>query len=128
MNTSLALALPPLRKIFFRRFLIMTGIFGCVGIFLIGAVFLASGITPKAIHLNYDSIAAANEMRGALASLRHPQEGPQVKPEVWILQFEKALTFEEGNITEPGEGRIAASLRKNWTLVKMDVAQIRTDE
>src|SRR6476469_6324306 len=98
MNHSLAVSLPPLRRKILRSFLLMVAFYGVVGIFMMVAVFLASGITPKIMHVNYDSIASANEMREAIRALRHPDENPEHDPKGWASQFETALKFEESNV------------------------------
>ena len=63
MSASTLKILPPVRTNVFKHSLLIVGVYIVVGIFMMIAVFLASGTTPKAIHVNYDSIAAANQMR-----------------------------------------------------------------
>src|SRR5262245_2907998 len=106
--------LPPLRKKVFRHSLQIVALYIVVGIFMMGAVFLASGITPKAIHLNYDSISAAMQMQHAWNGLKNPEQHPEKPPAAWREQFEKAIRFEEGNITEPGEAKLAKDIRALW--------------
>src|ERR1700690_1597917 len=93
--------LPPLRKKIFRHSLQIVGLYIVVGGLMMAAVFLASGITPKAIHLNYDSISAATQMGQAWSALRSPELHPRKPPGEWAEQFEKSIRFEESNITEP---------------------------
>ena len=118
MNNSLAISLPPLRRKILRSFLSIVALYAVIGTFMMAAVFFASGITPRALHVNYDSIAAAIEMRKSIDALRHPGEWGKVAPEVWVGRFEKALSFEESNVTEPGEGDLARSLREGWSAIQ----------
>ena len=106
--------LPPVRKKVFRHSLSIVALYIVVGIFMMAAVFLASGITPKAIHLNYDSIAAASQMSHAWNALENPAQHPEKTRTDWVTQFENALAFEEKNITEPGESTLANAIRKQW--------------
>jgi signal transduction histidine kinase len=71
---------------------------------------------------NYRSVLAAERMKEALehmedaarsAASGHPELTPP-HPEQERRLFEAALRSEEGNITEPGEAELAASLRKRW--------------
>ena len=106
--------LPPVRKNVFRHSLSIVAVYVIVGIFMMIAVFLASGTTPKAIHLNYDSIAAANQMQEAWSALSSPEKYQEKSQEAWTTQFENALQFEEKNITEIGESAVASELRATW--------------
>jgi two-component system, NtrC family, sensor histidine kinase KinB len=124
MNDSLALTLPPMRRKILRSFLIMVMLYGIVGVLMMAAVFLASGITPKALHSNYDSIWAASQMNDALVALRHPDEYKRIPSVRWAEQFERSLSFEEGNITESGEKELASKLRKEWNSVREDLESI----
>lgn len=110
--------LPPVRKKVFRHSLQIVALYIVVGGFMMTAVFLASGITPKAIHLNYDSISAAMQMSHAWNALKNPEQHPQKSPEEWSKQFERAITFEESNVTEPGEDQLAKNIRRIWNSVK----------
>ncbi len=97
-----------------RSFLAMLLIYGGLAIFILAAVFFASGITPQIIHLNYDSIAASKQMTDAWNGLRFPVAFSQKTKSKWIEQFEGALKFEEGNITVPGEKEVATKIRTLW--------------
>lgn len=110
--------LPPVRKKVFRHSLQIVGLYVGVGGFMMTAVFLASGITPKAIHLNYDSISAASRMKDAWNALRNPEQHPGNSSSAWVDQFEKAITFEESNVTEPGEDALSKRIRTLWSSVK----------
>lgn len=110
--------LPPLRKKVFLHSLQIVGLYIIVGGLMMAAVFLASGITPKAIHLNYDSIAAARKMGHAWNALRSPEHHPGKTPPQWSLEFEDAIRFEEHNVTETGEEKIAHDIRTLWDSVK----------
>ena len=114
MTTSL----PSLRRKILRSFWAMVLLYGVLGCFLVISVQIASRTSPKMIHVNYDSIAAANQMREALYAVQYPESTDSfLSLEAAKAQFEKALSFEEGNITEPGEGEIAKSLRQNWNSI-----------
>ncbi|MBF0491708.1 MAG: PAS domain S-box protein [Deltaproteobacteria bacterium] len=105
---------PPLRLRILRSFLWVIFSFITLGFILVSAVFVTSGMTPKLIRVNYDSIAAAQQMREAWVALRHPEEYLQKDPQPWKDQFENALSSEEENITEPGEKEIALQIRSLW--------------
>ncbi|MDR3607122.1 MAG: ATP-binding protein [Oligoflexia bacterium] len=108
------ISLPPVRKKVFRHSLLIVGLYVVVGIFMMIAVFLASGLTPKAIHLNYDSIAAASQMEHAWDAIRNPSQHPQKSVAQWMEEFEKAISFEESNISEPGEAAVSTKIRRIW--------------
>ncbi len=112
-------ALPPLRKKVFRHSLLIVGLYVVVGVFMMIAVFLASGLTPQAIHRNYDSIAAASQMTQALNAIRNPDQHPQKSRSDWMSEFEKAISFEETNITELGEDQLAKGIRAAWEKAKL---------
>jgi PAS domain S-box-containing protein len=116
--TTEFVSLPPLRRKVFGNSLFLLALFIGVGIVMMIAVVLASGVTPRLIHLNYDSIQAAAQMDRAWVALHHLPEYPQKSAEQWTAQFERAITFEEGNVTEPGEKEIAQDLRKRWNAAK----------
>lgn len=105
----------------------MIGIYSLVGIFMMMAIHFASGITPKLIHVNYDSIAAATQMTSAWNALRHPEEHLEKSRSGWVEQFSQAISFEEGNITEPGEGEISHKIRNLWELERNKLPEIATD-
>jgi PAS domain S-box-containing protein len=119
---------PPLRRKILRSFLAIILSFGLLGFLLIGGVFLASGFAPKLIHVNYDSIAAASHMREAWWALNHPQDLNEVSVGEWKQTFESSIKFEEGNVTELGEGEIAKNIRLLWDSVKQDPAKITADQ
>ena len=118
MNLSELDVLPPVRKTVFRHSLLLVAVYVCVGIFMMVAVFLASGTTPKAIHLNYDSIAAVNQMQQAWDGIKNHAQYPEKSEQEWVQQFESALTFEEHNTTEVGEAELAKHLRELWDKTK----------
>ncbi len=115
---------PPLRRKILKSFLFVIASYILLGIFLVGAVFFASSLTPTLIHVNYDSISAAGKMKEAWIGLHHPEEYSHQSTQQWIQTFEEALVFEEGNITEPGEKEITAEIRKLWDASKMDPLRI----
>ena len=114
MKTSL----PSLRKKILKSFWMIALLYGVLGVFLVMSVQIASRTTPTMIHVNYDSIAAADQMKESLAAFRDPLSHPQLDFNTAKLQFEKALSFEEGNITEPGEGALVQTIRENWNRLK----------
>ena len=107
-------SLPPVRRKVFRHSLRIVGLYVVVGVFMMLAVFSASDIAPKVIHLNYDSIAAASKMSHAWVALRSPELHPEHSSLAWAQEFEKAISFEEKNITEPGEAQLAQGIRALW--------------
>jgi len=114
MDRSIAISLPPLRRKIMRSFLVMLLLYGGLAAFILVAVFFASGITPKAIHLNYDSISASTQMREAWSALRFPWLYQNKTGDQWKKQFEMSLNFEQGNISEPGEKELVAGIQKIW--------------
>ncbi|MGZ3710999.1 MAG: ATP-binding protein [Bdellovibrionota bacterium] len=111
-------ALPTLRRKIFRSFSFLIGLYGALGLFLVICVYLASATTPKIIHVNYDSISAAHQMKDAWMALDHPKDFRGKGRAEWQAQFEKALKFEEGNVTEQGEGSVVGKIRAAWNIEK----------
>ena len=114
MTTSL----PSLRRKILRSFWMIALLYGVLGLFLVISVQIASRTSPKMIHVNYDSIAAADQMREGLAAIKNPESYPGMNREQARSQVERALAFEEGNVTDPGEKEIALSLRASWDRLK----------
>jgi NtrC-family two-component system sensor histidine kinase KinB len=114
----MVLALPTLRRKILRSFLWMVVLYGILGFFLVIGVKIASGTSPKMIHINYDSIAAASQMREALVELKNPTNYPKLATSSSKESFENALTFEESNETEVGEKELAQKLRTAWNRVR----------
>lgn len=107
--------LPPLRKKILHGYLGFVAVFGVMCTLLIlSSVYIATGISPKIIHSNYDSIEAARKMQQAWNALHLPQAYPELPRETWMKQFDKSLRFELSNITEPGEDKIAARIASLW--------------
>ena len=117
-------ALPTLRRRILHGFLWVVVLYAFLGSLLVGSVFISSKTTPKLLHLNYDSISAAMQMQEAWNGLGSPERYTAKPPEVWSNDFEKALKFEEGNITEPGERQIAQSIRSQWDQNKNRVSKV----
>jgi PAS domain S-box-containing protein len=124
----MSVALPTLRRKILRSFWAIVLLYGVLGVFLVVSVQLASRTSPRMIHVNYDSIAAANQMREALAALKDPASYPGLPAAKAREQFEKAISFEEGNITEPGEKEIAQGIRAVWTQLKDESGPPTMDE
>ncbi|MCE9626222.1 MAG: PAS domain-containing protein [Deltaproteobacteria bacterium] len=116
---------PPLRRRIFRGFFAVIAVNLILGSFLISAVFFASGLTPKLIRVNYDSISAANQMREAWWALHHPEDYSGIALQEREEDFEKSLEFEEGNITEPGEKFASIQIRKLWESFQQDPENVR---
>ncbi|MEO5968468.1 MAG: PAS domain-containing sensor histidine kinase [Bdellovibrionia bacterium] len=114
-------SLPSLRRKIHRRFLMIIALYGVLGFALVTSVFFASGTTPKLLHLNYDSISVSNQMKETINALEHPQIYPSKSLPEWTEQFEKALEFEERNITEPGEKELVTKIRTSWDAARKSV-------
>lgn len=113
------ITLPPLRRLIFRGYVFIVGIFGVGGgILLLWTVVLATNITPRLLHRNYDSINAALQMREAWHAVRHPTEHPAKSVEEFRGQFERALAFEKENLTERGEAELSSVIEKLWNQSK----------
>ena len=111
-------SLPSLRTKIHRRFLMIIGLYGVLGFVLVTSVFFASTTTPRLLHLYYDSIMVSNQMKEAINALENPQTYSNKSIKEWAAQFEKALKFEEGNITEPGEKEVTQKIRSQWEAEK----------
>ena len=129
MNLNLSPPFPPLRRKILKSFLWIILSYILLGLVLMSAVFFASSLTPKLIHVNYDSIAAAQRMREAWVNLRHPEDDPKKNTNLWVEQFNQALAFELDNITERGEREIAVQVQSLWNQkTKIHPIQISSDE
>jgi NtrC-family two-component system sensor histidine kinase KinB len=117
-------SLPSLRRKIHRRFLMIISLYGILGFILVGSVFFVSGTTPKLLHLNYDSISNAHQMKAAITALEDPHNYANKTPLEWAEQFEKALQFEESNITEPSEKELATKIRNKWNAAKLSTATV----
>ena len=82
---------------------------------------MATSISPKMIHANYDSIKAARKMQQAWNALHLPGAYQDLPEKIWIDQFNDALRFEFSNITEPGEDKIARKIEALWNQWKQGV-------
>ena len=104
-----------MRKKILKGFLAIVAIYGAaVALLIISSIFIAAGITPRVIHRNYDSIEAARKMNEAWNALNFPSSYPEKPEDAWVNQFDHAIRFELGNITEPGEGALAHEISGLW--------------
>lgn len=92
----------------------MVGLYAFLGVMLTIAMNIASKTTPTVLHVNYDSISAANRMREAWSALQFPTYSSQKNAVGWIKQFDDAVSFEETNLTEPGEKQLATAIKSQW--------------
>jgi PAS domain S-box-containing protein len=120
-------ALPTLRRKILRSFSLMILLYAGLGVFLMISVLIASGTTPKLLHVNYDSIVAATQMKEAWNALDRPERFSQRSSSEWKNRFEQALSFEQDNITEKGESEVASALRKEWDSSKKAQFPVSTD-
>ncbi len=118
MVVRIPVSLPPLRHKILRSFSVLIALYAVLGVFMTAAVFLASGTSPKLLHVNYDSIAAAQQLHVAWQALENPKGAKDKPAQDWINQFERALTFAEGNVTEPGERDLTKDIRSLWVAAK----------
>jgi len=109
-----ALPLPTLQKRVRRDFLRLVGLFGVLGIVLVGAVFAAGRMPNLLVRMNYDSIAWVREMETAMNGLRFPAQYPERDGAGLAAAFESALDRAERNITEPDEPQALADIRTAW--------------
>lgn len=113
--------LPALRRKILSGHLIIVFIFGIAGTLLVlTAVYVATGLTPKIVHRNYDSIEAARKMQQAWVALNFENASYPLKKSEheWIKQFDNSIAFELSNITEEGEEELAKSIEHNWQIWK----------
>jgi PAS domain S-box-containing protein len=106
--------LPTLQKRIRRDFLRLVGLFGVLGIVLVGAVFAAGRMPNLLVRMNYDSIAWVREMETAMNGLRFAAQYPERDGAGWAAAFEAALDRAERNITEPDEPQALADIRAAW--------------
>lgn len=109
-----ATPLPTLQKRIRRDFLRLVGLFGVLGIVLVGAVFAAGRMPNLLVRMNYDSIAWVREMETAMNGLRFATQYPERDGVGWAAAFEAALDRAERNITEPDEPQALADIRAAW--------------
>ena len=109
------IVLPPLRKKILHGYLSFIAVFGVMCTFLIlSSIYMATSITPKMIHANYDSIEAARKMQQAWNALHLTGAYQDLPEKKWTDQFNDALSFELSNIAGPGEGKIAQKIEALW--------------
>ncbi len=114
--------LPPLRKKILRGYLSFIAVFGVMCTFLIlSSVYMATSITPKMIHANYDSIEAARKMQQAWNALHLTGAYRDLPGKKWMDQFNDALSFELSNIKEPGEDKAVHKIAALWYQWKQGV-------
>lgn len=113
--------LPPLRRKILFNFLLVVGLYGGFGTFLMSATFLASRITPEMIHLNYDSIAAAQKLGDAWDILWHVDDYRHGDTTRWIRVFSDSLAFCLGNVTEPGEKEALEAIADVWGRIRPEM-------
>lgn len=123
-------ALPTLRRKILKSFSFLIGLYGALGLFLVVCVYLASATPPKIIHVNYDSISAAQHMKEAWTALEHPNDFRGKSRQDWQLQFDRALKFEEGNLSEEGEADLVRRAREAWNAAraKPSFSEVETKE
>jgi len=109
-----ATPLPTLQKRIRRDFLRLVGLFGVLGIVLVGAVFAAGRMPNLLVRMNYDSIAWVREMETAMNGLRFADQYPERDGAGWAAAFEAALDRAERNITEPDEPQALTDIRAAW--------------
>lgn len=106
--------MPTLQKRIRRDFLRLVGLFGVLGIVLVGAVFAAGRMPNLLVRMNYDSIAWVREMETAMNGLRFAAQYPERDGAGWAAAFEAALDRAERNITEPDEPQALTDIRAAW--------------
>ncbi len=109
-----ATPLPTLQRRIRRDFLRLVGLFGVLGVVLVGAVFAAGRMPDLLVRMNYDSIAWVRAMETAMNGLRFPARYPERDGAGWAAAFEAALDRAERNITEPDEPQALADIRAAW--------------
>ncbi len=117
-------ALPALRRKILKSFSVVVALYGLLGLLLVASVVISSKTTPRLLHVNYDSIAAANQMHEAWDAIASPSLHSQRSQKDWVTQFEQALKLEENNISEPGELELATSVRKTWDEQKKSITAL----
>ncbi len=113
--------LPPLRRKILFNFLLVVGLYGGFGTLLMSTTFFASRISPEIIHLNYDSIAAAQKMGDAWDILWHVDDYRHAESARWIKSFSDSLAFCLGNVTEPGEEEALRAIADVWGRIRPEM-------
>jgi PAS domain S-box-containing protein len=106
--------LPTLRRKILTSMLAMVAVFGGFGVLMIIALSAAGSIPPALVHLNYDSIEAANQMQRSWNALRFPDYFPDLQAAEAVKLFDNALSLAESRVTEPGETETIAGIRQLW--------------
>ncbi|MGO9016451.1 MAG: sensor histidine kinase [Dissulfurispiraceae bacterium] len=118
--------LPPLRKKILHGYLSFIAVFGVMcTLLIVSSVYMATSITPKMIHANYDQIEASRKMQQAWNALHLTRAYQDLPEKRWIDQFNGALRFELSNISGPGDRKIAGKIEALWNQWKQGV---RSDE
>ena len=116
--------LPTMRRQIFNSFLVIIGVFGVMGGVMLAALSVTSNTGPAMLHLNFDSIEAAEKMQEAWNALRFPNDFGNLPQQAAIEQFDKYLAYEESRLTEDGEAQIVNGLRGTWERVKLSPRHI----
>ena len=86
--------------------LILVLLMAALGVLAISRLALLESSVNRALSRNYQSIQAAQKMSGVIAAFRSGDlSASQARAE-----FRQWLAAERGNITEPGEDRVAAEI------------------
>jgi signal transduction histidine kinase len=131
MSVEVPSELPPLRRKIGKIFFSVIVIYALLGGFMMGSVFLASGITPKLIHINYDSIQNSARIHQALHSYKHPENfGTQNMKSMeehqnqLRAQIENAIAAQERAIAEKGEAEVVKEIRSIWNSIQGNLSKL----
>ena len=109
------MALPTFRRKILSYMLLVVAVFGGLGLVMIVALAVSGSVPPALIHLNYDSIEAADHMKEAWTALRLPTEFARLPQPQAQKQFAAALAFAQGNVTEAGEKEVVTKISRQWS-------------
>jgi NtrC-family two-component system sensor histidine kinase KinB len=121
-------SLPTLRRKIFKSFSVVVALYAVLGALLVMSVNIASKTTPKLLHVNYDSIAAAHQMDESWSALQFPAYAGGHTHDEWVKKFSQALGFEGTNITEVGELEIATKIKNLWEQVQPHLGHLSETE
>ena len=99
-----------------------------LGIMSIRTVTESSLAIERIFRENYDTVAACLKMKRAIerldriadSSLWEKLPDPSNESEPAILEFERNLQFQQGNVTVPGEQELTDRLTELWTVYKRE--------
>ncbi|MFP5213804.1 MAG: histidine kinase dimerization/phospho-acceptor domain-containing protein, partial [Acidobacteriota bacterium] len=103
-----------------------------VGLMSVSTVDEASSALQRILRENYDSVAAAYRMVNLVEDLDHITQGvilnglptTDLPTAPLIAEFDRALKFQQGNITLRGEKEVTDQIAESWRLYRQDLERL----